>query len=449
MKNIQVTSNTKIPFNGLLSHNKFSEINIYYMKNKNNYQQLTNSIDIPGGNFFYPRKTNYRFLKNEQENNFFFRYYDEDKVDKVNQLWREEKKENGDSQENLISSLIDDFSLSLDDDALTNYLIIEILKTCKKLEFQELYEKANHFFRSIIFNDLNPSFFNKRVLKIFDRAFVFVPCEYFYLSCQKKEKKIFNNIEGTYKELFCNICSVYDCKIHLILRVKNFDCEHSYNVNEFIKTYKTMIEYSIAAKSENETNFTRMILSKVEIFNNEIFKKLNIQKYKINPRIDFEDIDNNNCGDKCFKNFLKLSDKCKDEIYSKYFKNKNINRNNHQEEQDEEEVLNHHLGRIAELFFSKFFHIFKYDPCTIKLALNTLGNKPLIFNENFTNNLHCTDIYFKLLSVPLLAVIYSLKDYSQKLYNNLKSVKKKGLKISKTVLENIKENKKNSKFIIL
>ncbi len=77
----------------------------------------------------------------------------------------------------------------------------------------------------------------------------------YYLSIKKTDEISFENLIGTYKQLFCSICSTYCCNLHNI-KEDNFcfDNPEIYKMDNFMHSYKSLVFTSMLSKSlSNET----------------------------------------------------------------------------------------------------------------------------------------------------------------------------------------------------
>jgi hypothetical protein len=244
-----------------------------------------------------------------------------------------------------------------------------------------------------------------------------------HLSCTKKEEKIFNNIVGTYKELYCPICYKFDCKIHGInTEEKEFDNPIYYDIKEYLSSYKFLIEYSIYKLGSNKTNsYLDKMISDCSTIYNDIINKNDSLKHFSKIETDSTKININDitpCSRYCYKNFFEISNKKKKELFEKYWRNA--------------------LGEINDLYFNKLVQIFNYNPCNIFLLLNTFNY------NNKISIIECTIIYFKLLKIPIENIIKENIDYF-KLCKRINSKKYKSKQhLSNEVVTHIQKQAKES-----
>lgn len=76
-----------------------------------------------------------------------------------------------------------------------------------------------------------------------------------YLSIKKTEAISFENVIGTYKQLFCSVCSTYCCNLHNI-KEDNFcfDNPEIHKMDNFLHSYKSLIYTSILSKKFSNEN---------------------------------------------------------------------------------------------------------------------------------------------------------------------------------------------------
>ena len=74
----------------------------------------------------------------------------------------------------------------------------------------------------------------------------------YYLSIKKTDEVSFENLIGTYKQLFCSICSTYCCNLHNI-KEDNFcfDNPEVHKMDNFLHSYKSLIYTSMLSHTLN------------------------------------------------------------------------------------------------------------------------------------------------------------------------------------------------------
>jgi hypothetical protein len=249
----------------------------------------------------------------------------------------------------------------------------------------------------------------------------------YYLSCKNAEDKIFNNIVGTYKELFCNICLVYNCNSHGP-GDKLFDSKYSYDLMSYAQTFVNMIELPTPSKENCFTKYDEILISQIEEY------QLFIEKYKMEKvlkKINYNNAQSHckdSCSFFCFKDFMFLKGEKKSNVIKNCLESSN------------KEIENNF---ILNLYLEKLFRIFNYNPCILSKFLSII----------FDKNTECTKIYMYLISNP----VYNIKDVLvqkfkyYKLLNKQEVINKKNLKlnkIGKKQEENIVEQIDNSNLII-
>lgn len=77
------------------------------------------------------------------------------------------------------------------------------------------------------------------------------------MSLKNSDELNFHNLIGTYKQLFCSICSTYCCNLHNIKDDKFcFDNPEVHKMDEFLYTYKSLIYISLLSNRFNDENKT-------------------------------------------------------------------------------------------------------------------------------------------------------------------------------------------------
>jgi hypothetical protein len=309
----------------------------------------------------------------------------------------------------------------LPDDLVTNNKIIEIFKLthrdkvfkCESMNkrefFSSLYENFKLYFHMIKI-ELNT--FASRIKLLFLRFSDIIngksKYQFSYLSCQKHEEQTFDNIVGTYKEVYCNVCRIYSC-FHSI-GTKQFDNPENYNINGYTCSYRSILDFSYRRYSKNSPDSDmRKELTELVVTFNTIIQNHNLTKHesltKITEATLSEDQlpeDYKPCSSFCYKNFLHLNEEKKNEIYILY--------------------KNYKMKPIAESYIMKLCEIFKYDPCNIRLFLSQ-------FYQIDYKNIECTIIYFFLLNINFENLINKNMKYFS-CWTKKKSCKKKKRKVN-------------------
>jgi hypothetical protein len=333
----------------------------------------------------------------------------------------------------------DEFS----DDLITNNRIIELFKVCNKYYREEKkasFESMFYWFKELFkFRYISKESFCKRIKKNFLRQFnnFSRPSLFYYLSCKNNEEKSFNNIVGTYKELFCNICFEFHCNIHGTSS-KEFDSKDSYDIKDYYTTLQRLMGniHKINLRDEWPAQYNSL-LKDVDtlLIQKNIKNKTKITKPKIKElskngnntvKITHKGlISHTYCSQFCYKNLNSLSKSAVTNLFSKYF------------------LKDFQIGNsIQTLYMLKLFSLFKFDPCLILKVLNIFLN---------ITEIECTLIAFYLINniMKMEELLPYYKLYKKALYFNKKNTGKQ-VKISKQRLENINEQIKNSniKYII-
>jgi hypothetical protein len=417
------------------------------------YIEFQTIVEIPPGNFFYPLTQNYRIFKSKtEENNFFFRYFGEDRIDEVNVACKEilkneknEKKEKRQSNGSDRSSQDTKNSEGIiPDDLVTNCIITEIIKESMRKEKKKrqsdlnnstggkgelldiFYDKFKHKF-PLQFN-IQKNTFKIRVRTLFNRITAnnnhTNQAKFYYMSCVITEEKKFNNIVGTNKQIYCCICFIYDCKVHGIKIDKDFDNPDCYTLKDSIKTFREIHDLSYQAmtktiKSDNMF-YERKINNNIKEYNALIkhFKLdslgMGTNEIKLNDSEKLTlDIEIETCSKYCYKNFLQIGDDKKNQIWNEH---------------------NYQFSETYELYFGKLFEIFKYNPCMIFKCLKMLENNRHVLLE-------CTNVYIRLISNA-----FSIDKIITKInvdYNNMIRREKVGKNRNNMNMERIRKIKKN------
>lgn len=324
------------------------------------------------------------------------------------------------------SKQVNEKIIALTYDAVTNYIVINFIRSLSrniksKISkensdnlpcFEKLTESIKKVFRYIENSDCSD--FIKKLFNKYAKEKISLS----YLSCKSHEKTSMKNVISTYKTLFCNICKIYDCKIHFLKdeRWLDFDNTEGYKDYLYIQYFKKLIELSksiILSRGENFSNEDNQIsLFFIEMQKKEQLLELKEIKSKTTHNKVF--LEEDPCSTTCFKNFLSKSDK----LIEEWNKARNI------------------IEESDQIYFMKLFEIHKYNPCIISKILK-LKRKTFSHNNSCVSD--CRIIYFKLLDFDLLSHLRQIRIPNK---NNKKISKKAGNSI---LIKNINKAKKESK----
>jgi hypothetical protein len=309
------------------------------------------------------------------------------------------------------------------------------------------------------------------------------------MSCGIQENKDYENLLGTNKQLFCGVCWIYDCNIHLPPD-NNFDSPQCYNVKDYLKTNRYIYETALSINQEmmklnttnendvnnnnnsnNNNEYCNTVLRSCEKYNSIVLEKklshfggyitnvfdnkqsLNegngnvsssiIGNIPINNNNSSNSNNNNNlitnqsiktiekigdiCGEYCYKNFLKhVSTSTKENIYQN---------------------LSKPLPNLYEIYLPKLVQIFKYDPCSITKCLKMISLSGDALYSNITDNMNieCYVTYIRLLMNDYSLDKPLTKECIDCFIKERTNDKKKIIESQR--LKQIQENARNSKYI--
>lgn len=407
---------------------KFSEIFKIIEENPNNAHintytcNLSKTPEIVKGNFYFPLEKSVPCMHDFSEDDLFLKYLGEEKVDKVNQHY-----------ENNIKNQNDKFEDFLSDDLVTNVLMLQFAKSTLEVIKNKKYNNEDEkdgfmhtyytLFRFSNRKKFTENTLRNRLIKIHDRFNDKIVKEenlFFHLSCKENEEKVFNNIVSTYKELFCQICLIFDCRIHSAKQVHNFENPNDLDILGYLNTYKLLLTHTEiklnSTISDISLYFPKIVKSQLE--NLDLFlkktKNLNISLKKI-PIYD-----ENVCSNFCWKNFLKINDNKKEELFYKF--------------------QNYKFNNVVDLYLEKMIKVYKFNPCLI------YQNIVVFHDERGKNFMECTIVYIKIILSDLNNIVArSLRYFSLEKRAKKSSGKNRRNDLPKEARENIKENKNNSK----
>ena len=261
--------------------------------------------------------------------------------------------------------------------------------------------------------------------------------DFWFMSCKTNEIKNILTLFQNNKQTYCNIENIYDCNFHPNID-HNFDNPSCYDEIKYLKSYKSLLEFSIFNIFNQQTENFNIKVSKKENESNNI-SEINTDNYSVNKEsedtvseLTIENkngttklihLNNNNLisnNESQFKDYLTdlvidfnhllKNIKCYSSIIPQIKLIKQNEINNKKPCSDlcyknflicDKNLINTHCKNsltkkfplVYEILFIKFLQIVKYDPCHLFKLIK-------IFSKSTVDNfkIDCYDIYFHMLN---------------------------------------------------
>jgi hypothetical protein len=92
-------------------------------------------------------------------------------------------------------------------------------------------------------------------------------CDFWFMSCKQSDNKNLLTLFQNNKQLYCNIDNIYDCNFHTAID-SNFDNPSCYDQIKYLRTYKSLLEYSLFYLESFDNNSSS--LDDKDMINDEI-----------------------------------------------------------------------------------------------------------------------------------------------------------------------------------